>query len=216
MDGIHDLGGKEGFGPIPIDPTDEPFPNEWEGRMWGLAREQAVPGMTIDYFRHGLERMVPKDYLSFPYFGKWCANYYMLYLQTGVFTEEEILTGKTTRDPNAAPVAKTKDDIIAQNRASAVDFSLPIDDAPLHKVGDNVTTRAHMAARHTRLPAYARNATGRIIAHHGAHVMPDRNVEGHHVGEHLYTVEFAARDLFGESAAAKDTVTLDLWESYFV
>lgn len=216
MDGIHDLGGKEGFGPVPIDPTDDPFPNEWEGRMWGLAREQAVPGMTIDYFRHGLERMVPKDYLSFPYFGKWCANYLMLYQQTGVFSHEEIATGKTTRDPDARPVIKTTDDVIADNRASAFDFSRPIDTAPAFSVGDKVTTKSHMTARHTRLPQYARNATGTVIAYHGAHVMPDRNVEGTHVGEHLYTVAFAATDLFGGEADPRDRVTLDLWESYFV
>ena len=65
MDGTHDLGGRQGFGPVPVDTGDAPFSHDWEWRMWALARAGIAHGITIDWFRHGLERMVPADYLSY-------------------------------------------------------------------------------------------------------------------------------------------------------
>ena len=50
---------------------------------------------------------------------------------------------------------------------------------------------------------------------HGAHVFPDSNA--HFRGEspqHLYSVRFSARELWGETAAARDAVYVDLWEDY--
>ena len=37
MNGIHDMGGMHGFGPVPIE-TDEPvFHEPWEGRVYAMA-----------------------------------------------------------------------------------------------------------------------------------------------------------------------------------
>ena len=76
MDTIHDLGGKQGFGPIPIG-DDKDFHYDWERRVWGIARCGVAHNITIDWFRHGLERMVPADYLTYNYFQKWCTNYFI-------------------------------------------------------------------------------------------------------------------------------------------
>jgi nitrile hydratase len=219
MDGVHDLGGKEGFGPIPIDEDDAPFHHDWEGRMWAIAREAGATGkldFTIDSFRNTLELMVPGDYLTFPYFNKWCTAYMVLFLKDGVFSLDELASGQTTDDPGAAPRRLDVTGALDVTRSSDFSFESPAPAAPAFAVGDRVTTRRHIDATHTRLPQYARAATGTVIAHHGAHVMPDRNVEGTHKGEHLYTVEFPAQELFGPAANALDSVTLDLWESYFV
>ena len=83
MDTIHDLGGKQGFGPIPVKTGDAPFTHDWERRMWGLARAGIAHDITIDWFRHGIERMVPADYLTFAYFNKWATNYLMLIIDNG-------------------------------------------------------------------------------------------------------------------------------------
>ncbi|MEE9426819.1 MAG: nitrile hydratase subunit beta [Paracoccaceae bacterium] len=215
MDGIHDLGGKQGFGPIPIG-DNEGFHHDWEERMWAMARCGILPpGTAIDQFRHGLERMVPTDYLSFAYFNKWCANYFMFYLNAGTFTNDEVLNGHcdTPSDP-----AKTLslDQVVAAQRALVTDFSEPTDAQPRFAIGDTVTTKRRITANHTRLPGYARNAAGTVITHHGAHLLADFGAEGIHQAQHLYTVSFMATELWGEDANPIDTVTLELWESYLV
>ena len=49
MDGAHDLGGQQGFGPIEGDSVSEPFNEEWEGREWGMAQCALTPELTIDW-----------------------------------------------------------------------------------------------------------------------------------------------------------------------
>ena len=91
---------------------------------------------------------------------------------------------------------------------------------PAFAPGDRVRTRlparnAFVPGGHTRLPAYAAGQTGTVILTHGAHVFPDTNA--HRMGEcpePLYTVAFAAADLWGVAEAEGDEVTLDLWQSY--
>lgn len=216
MDGMHDLGGRQGFGPIRIDADDNPFHHDWEERMWAIARSGVRGGdMTIDWFRHGLECMVPSDYLSFRYFQKWCTNYFMLLIDNGTFTMEEVRSGKTDRrgDP---PAPLSLDDVLAANRASVRSFAVDCDAPAMFDIGDSVVTRRHMTSHHTRLPAYGRGARGRVIARHGAHLLADKGARGLHEGEHLYTVVFTAPELWGDAADPRDSVTLDLWESYFV
>lgn len=61
-----------------------------------------------------------------------------------------------------------------------------------------------------------RGAHGKVIAHHGAHLLPDKGVHGIHAGEHLYTVAFAADELWGEAADSRDSVALESLESCLV
>ena len=215
MEGTHDLGGKQGFGPIPIETGDAPFEFDWEWRMWGIAREGVAHGITIDWFRHGLERMVPADYLTYRYFQKWCANYFMLLIDGGAITIDEAVKGHAETRTNAAPV-KTLDDVMAANAGANFSFEMESTMPSPFAVGDTVVTKRKMSADHTRLPAYARNATGTIINHHGTHPLPDKGALGLHEGEHLYTVSFTASELWGDDSNPRDTVTLELWESYFV
>lgn len=214
METMHDLGGKQGFGPVPIG-DNEGFHHDWERRTWALARAGVVRDITIDWFRHGLERMVPADYLTFPYFKKWVTNYLMLIIDNGAVTMAEALKGHVeTPDDPAAPL--TLAEVLDKNRDGAVSFEIKTDAAPAFSVGDTVLTKRLSAARHSRLPAYARGAHGTIIAHHGAHALPDKGALGIHAGEHLYTVSFSALELWGPDANPGDTVTLELWECYLV
>ena len=215
MDGIHDLGGKQGHGPVPVQTGDADFTHDWERRMWGLARAGIAHGITIDWFRHGLERMVPADYLTYPYFQKWVTNYLMLLIDNGELTLDEVIEGQTTRRAAPAP-AMSLDEMLEFQRKLHIDFSRPVDSAPRYEIGDLVTTKSHTTALHSRLPQYAQGRVGRIIAYHGAHLLPDRGAEGQHEAEYLYTVEFSARELWGVDANPRDSVTLELWESYFV
>jgi len=87
--------------------------------------------------------------------------------------------------------------------------------SPRFAVGQQVRARKINPTGHTRLPRYARGSVGVVDRLHGGHVFPDSNA--HFQGEnpqHLYSVRFSARELWGEAAAARDAVYLDLWESY--
>jgi nitrile hydratase subunit beta len=217
MDGIHDLGGMQGFGPIQVRTGNVPFAElkMWEKRMWALSRHTLAPNITIDWFRHGIERMVPSDYLSFAYFNKWCTNYLMLMIDNGTITLEDVRRGHVENpDPPAVPV--NVDDTLAINSAATVSFAVEPQSDPAFEIGQQVATRRVVAAAHTRLPRYARGARGTIVSHHGCHLFPDEGAKGIKTGEHLYTVAFPATTLWGDEADPRDDVTLDLWESYLV
>jgi len=87
---------------------------------------------------------------------------------------------------------------------------------PAHfEVGQTVRARNLHRASHCRLPGYAKGKTGLIIAHHGAFILPDANAHGGgEQTQHLYTVRFEGRVLWGEDAGVSDPVLLDLWEGY--
>ncbi len=211
MDGIHDLGGMEGFGAIDTDAP--PFRHDWERRMWAIAKNTGAPDWTLDWWRHMVERMQPATYLSVSYFEKWCLNYLTGFVTSGLFTLEDVARGTTPRT-QAPPDPSGVDGALQRLRDNERFFDLDSPDPARFAAGAPVRTKSHIAARHTRLPRYARGCRGEVIAHHGAHVFPDLSAQGIHVGQHLYTVAFAARDLWGEAADPRDSVTLDLWDSY--
>lgn len=219
MDGVHDLGGIEGFGPVPVTDGDAHFRDikNWEKRMWGLSREMAVlaPGATIDWFRHGIERMVPADYLGFAYFNKWCVNYFVMMIDSNLIVLDDVKLGHLAKPYSPAAVMSLEDALYINSKAD-FSFEVAATTEPGFSVGQTVRTHRHMPGRHTRLPGYARDRCGSIIAHHGCHLLPDEGAKGNHLGGHLYTVSFTAAELWGPDANLRDTVTLDLWEDYLV
>ena len=94
-------------------------------------------------------------------------------------------------------------------------FTRDVQVAARFKPGDQVRTRNLHPAGHTRLPRYARNHVGIVRHDHGAHVFPDTNAhfQGEHP-QHLYSVRFEARELWGDETSPRDAVYVDLWESY--
>jgi nitrile hydratase len=75
-----------------------------------------------------------------------------------------------------------------------------------------VQTASVDTPHHTRLPRYARGATGTVVELHGEYPLPDLKARCLPAEpEPVYTVAFTARDLFGEGDHA---VTVDLWHSY--
>lgn len=209
MDGPHDLGGKENFGPIDVTAPD--FRHDWERRAWGIIKTVDGPAIPIDWFRFTVENLPPAAYLSIPYFEKWCLTEMALCIDAGVFTLDEALAGGSGAGGGAA--VRSVDALEEAQRGLNRDFSADPGTAPRFAVGEAVVTAARPRPGHTRLPAYARAARGRVIAHHGGHLLADAGAEGRHVAEHLYTVEFACDALWPE-ADGRDTVCLDLWESY--
>lgn len=215
MDSVHDLGGKQGFGPIDVDEPEGPFHAEWEGREWAMSRVGAGhPDWTIDWWRHVRESIDPVDYLTRPYFDSWAQTDMAAYIDSGVFTLDEIVAGKAKGERREPPPASNVRDVIALVAKAATRFDRPLDAPPAYRVGDTVLTRRSGASGHTRLPQYARGRRGTIHAHHGAHVFPDMSARGVEEAQHLYSVTFEAEELWPEALGRRDKVFLDLWESY--
>ncbi|MEM6375243.1 MAG: nitrile hydratase subunit beta [Pseudomonadota bacterium] len=211
MDGIHDLGGKDGFGPVPVDLPD--FQHDWERRQWALSEAAAAPGGTIDWWRHGIECMAPVAYLSLPYFEKWCLNELAHYVDRGIFSMEEALSGHP--EQAGEPVAPLDLEAVTKKlRRYNSSYEIEMPGPPAYAPGDYVRAKKTPVIGHTRLPAYARGHRGCVIAYHGGHLFPDAGAIGQHEGGHLYTVEFQASELWADEAP--DTVCIDLWEAYLV
>ena len=219
MDGIHDLGGKQGFGSIEVDDAEKPFHHDWEGREWGIAQCARTPGITIDWWRHCRELIMPEDYLSKPYFDSWAQTDFSTYIEAGWMTLAEVEAGKhlggdsTRQDP---PTALGLKQVLDEDRAHAYRFDAEIEALPYYSVGQQIRAAKHGHAGHTRLPQYARGRLGVIHAYHGAHVFPDASARGQEVYQPLYSVAFDASELWPEAADSKDRVFLDLWESYLL
>jgi nitrile hydratase len=87
--------------------------------------------------------------------------------------------------------------------------------APRFRPGDRVAARNLHPPGHTRLPRYVRGRRGVVDRDHGVFIFPDSHALG--LGrkpQHVYSVRFAARELWGPDAPPNDAVYVDLWDDY--
>jgi nitrile hydratase subunit beta len=218
MNGAHDLGGMHGFGPINPEPeAEEPvFHAAWEKRVFGLALAAGALGRwNIDMSRYARERQPPVEYLRHSYYENWLAGLETLLVEKGLVTAEELATGKAA-EPADEDIRKRLlgAEKVASALAQGSPVTMPIDSPPPFKPGDRVRALNRHPVGHTREPRYVRGRLGVIHEHYGTHVFPDRNAEGVKEGRHLYSVRFEASELWGESAAGRSAVYVDLWEDY--
>ena len=95
MNGIHDLGGMDGIGPIDIEQSEPVFHEEWERRVFGLFVSAFSSGhFNVDMFRHAIERMDPAHYLESSYYEHWLHALETLLTENGVLTAEELAARK--------------------------------------------------------------------------------------------------------------------------
>ncbi len=214
MDGPHDLGGRQGFGPVIDDKHDGSFEHDWEARMWGISRSSGAPGVTIDWWRHVRELIDPVDYLTRPYFDSWAQTELATYINAGVISLDEVKAGRSATPKERDARVITAEEAVATDAEHATNYARTIDAQPVFNVADEVRCKSFTQSHHTRLPAYVRDKPGIIHAHHGAHVLPDQSAQGREDAQHLYSVMFEAKDLWPEAGSNKDKVYLDLWESY--
>jgi nitrile hydratase len=221
MDGVHDLGGMHGFGPVEREPDEPPFHAPWEAVMVAIQRAARLAGAyNIDEFRHGIERMDPAHYLGSSYFEHWLDGIARVLDEKGVVSaaELEARAGLLRSHPDAlGPPPAAPAATIAPRRPGEDSSFREAAAPPRFAVGAAVVTRNIHPVGHTRLPRYARGRRGAIAAHRGCHVFPDTNAHG--LGEqpqHVYSVAFGARELWGEAAEPNQRVYLDLWESYLL
>ncbi len=214
MNGPQDLGGRHGFGPVVPEDEDIRFHADWEKRVLGLTLACGALGhWNIDISRHARESLPPAVYLGSSYYKIWLRGLEALLTQAGEVTEAELQAGEM-QQPGLRPERRMPAAVVPKVLASGGPANRD-GPAPAFAVGDKVRTKNHQPAGHTRLPGYARNCTGTIIAVHGCHVFPDSNAHGR--GEApcpLYTVRFDATELYGPEADPTLTVSIDAWEPY--
>ena len=215
MNGVHDMGGMHGMGPV-VPEADEPvFHEKWEGRVFALNRATAALGKwNIDASRHSRERIPPAEYLRMSYYEKWLAGLLMLAQERGLVGREELSSGRPAPGATKAtpPLTAAQVPAMVTHRGQ---FERPVNTPPRFAVGQPVRAKTINPTGHTRLPRYARGKLGTLDRIHGAHVFPDSNA--HFAGErpqYLYSVRFSARELWGEAAAVRDAVYIDLWDDY--
>jgi nitrile hydratase len=218
MDGIHDLGGKHGFGQVERE-TDEPvFHAKWEAKVFTfmLAGGAAGAWLNSDRFRHNIERINPISYLNDGYYGRWLGGIETGLVEAGVLDSAEIqfryreLGGSDSDRIAARPVTNPE----PLGKRAQEPGSQRIVASPKFAVGDLVKTDIKVTPGHTRLPAYARGKVGKIVACHDGWIYPDSSAHG--LGEdpqNLYTVEFQGDELWGSDSESM-TLCLDLFEPY--
>ena len=220
MDGIHDLGGRHGFGAVVREPDEPVFHDRWEAQVFAIMRAAVAAGVVhnADQFRHAIERIDPAAYLTHGYYGRWLGGIETLLLEAGVITAEALAGRVRERggDPAASAAARpaaVPDRIDYPPAAEGSRRAPPA--PPRFAPGDAVRTAAFASPGHTRLPAYARGRRGTVLSAHGAWVFPDSNAHGGgECPQHLYTVEFSGAAQWGDAAEAGTAVTLDLFERY--
>lgn len=214
MNGVHDMGGMHGMGPIEVEKNEPVFHHEWEARVYALNRAcSALRKWNIDMGRFEIEKIPPAEYLRMSYYEKWFVRLIPLLLKAGLITAQEWESGKPAGVKGTPALTADSVPAMALNRnlPASVDPSV----TPSFRVGQAVRTRNMQPEGHTRLPRYARAKSGVIHFDHGVHNFPDTNARG--LGpkrQHLYSVRFAARELWGAEASVRDFVHLDLWDDY--
>ena len=215
MNGPHDLGGAQGFGPIRPEPAEPLFHAEWERRAFALTLAMGATGAwNLDMSRHARERIPPAEYLASSYYAIWIKGMQRLLVEQGLASADELAGGSSAAPPASLPRRPSAAEVPGLLARGAPTSRTPPAPA-MFAVGDRVRARIMHPAGHTRLPRYVRGRCGRIERLHGAQVFPDANAHGRGEDPHwLYSVVFSARDLWGDEAAPRDTVALDLWEPY--
>jgi nitrile hydratase beta subunit len=213
MNGVHDMGGMHGLGPVAPEPDEPVFHAEWERRVHALVIASPTRG-NIDAGRHQRELVPGPDYLRMSYYERWLAALCAMLLQGGAVTTEELTTGLADL---AAPKGTPR--LAPQSVASALrrsgSYRRDLAATAVFSPGDRVRARNLHPIGHTRLPRYVRGHIGVVERSHGAHVFPDSHAHGAGEDPHpLYTVRFTARELWGPDAPVRDSVSLDLWEPY--
>ena len=215
MNGVHDMGGMQDMGAVQREKNEPVFHQRWEGRVWGMMWLGSAWGKwNLDAMRHAIERIPPADYLRMSYYEKWLAALVDLVTQRGLVTRAELESGKPAAgSAKATPPVKAEGVPALIARGNPVKRDVAV--AARFQVGQRVRGRNINPVTHTRLPRYARGKIGTVERDHGVFLFADSNA--HFQGEkpqHLYSVRFTARELWGEQAAPRDAVYVNLWDDH--
>ena len=200
MDGIHDLGGKQGYGPVRFTHDAKGLHERWEVRVNSLYAHAVRSGLfNMDEYRHAIERMDPRHYLAASYYERSLTSLATLCVEKGMVPREEL----EHRAGGAFPLARSS--TMGRTNAAGRDA---------FAIGDRVRVRDESVPGHMRMPGYVRGKYGVVVGVSPAYPFPDAH--GHGVpaeDEPTYDVRFRSDDLWpGSSDPA--LVHVGLFASY--
>jgi nitrile hydratase beta subunit len=215
MNGVHDMGGMDGFGKVEIEPNEPVFHEKWEGRVMALVRAMGAAGaFNIDISRFYRERLPPHVYLGSSYYKKWLLGLEDLLVEKGYVAPDEVKAGHALKETKAPKRGKLTLDQIERVMVRGK-FGRDAQAPALFKAGDRVRCKNINPLTHTRLPRYVRGHVGVVELNHGPQVFPDSaSIETGENPQWLYTVVFDAAELWGEGADPTVKVSIDAFEPY--
>jgi nitrile hydratase len=187
MDGIHDLGGKQGFGPVRYTHNATAFHAAWERRANALYSYAVRLGyFNMDEYRHAIERMEPRHYLAASYYERTLTSLGTLLVEKGIVTREELERRAEGTFPLAAANGAGRANVTTRER---------------FKSGDRVLVRDDYVPGHCRMPGYIRGKVGVVVSESPPYPFPDAHA--HSVAaedEPTYDVRFKSEELWPNSA----------------
>jgi len=215
VNGVHDMGGMDGFGKVEPEPNEPVFHEQWEGRVLAMVRAMGAAGaFNIDMSRFYRESLPPHVYLASSYYRKWLLGLEDNLIDKGFVTATEIAEGHA-KEP-AKPLKRGKfglgdvDRVMVRGR-----FERTPQAAAKFKPGDRVRAKNMHPATHTRLPRYTRGHVGVIERVLGCQVFPDSaSMESGENPQWLYNVVFDATELWGPEADPTVKISIDAFEPY--
>jgi len=215
MNGVHDMGGMDGFGKVEVEPNEPTFHEKWEGRVMAMVRAMGAAGaFNIDTSRFYRETLPPHIYLASSYYRKWLLGLEDNLVDKGFVTASELETGQAQAP--AKSLKRGKFNLEAVERVmTRGSFERTPQSTAKFKVGERVRTKNIHPATHTRLPRYTRGHVGVVERILGCQVFPDSAAM--ELGENpqwLYNVVFDGAELWGPDADPMVKISIDAFEPY--
>ena len=221
MNGVHDLGGMDGFGPVVRERNEPLFHADWERHVFGIMLATMGQGFyNLDEIRHAIERMSPAHYLGSTYYEHWLAGLERILAEKGRITPAEIEARlrELASAVEPPPLPARANPTLAEGLAQAVYAGAPASRGkgkPRYRAGAAVRVIKMNPHGHTRCPRYVRGARGVVERVHEKFIFPDAHAHGRgEAPQVLYTVGFEATEVWGPSAEGRGRVYVDLWDSY--
>jgi nitrile hydratase len=200
MDAIYDLGGRHGFGKVRYTENAPTFHAAWELRANSLYTVAVRLGIiNMDEYRHGIERMEPRHYMTASYYERSLTSLATLLVEKGLITQDELERRAQGGFPLSAPSAAGRGNVPTRER---------------FKPGDRVRVRADSIPGHVRMPAYIRGKEGVVVSESPPYPFPDAHAHGVPAeDEPTYDVRFRSEDLWPD-AADSALVHAGVFQSY--
>ena len=208
------MGGMQDLGAIEYAESEPVFHEAWEGRVHAMSWAVQGTGKLRLGLRPPMEAIPAGEYLRMSYYERWITAVIERLVASDLVTRAEIASGRPDVATGKADIALSPAAAVAELfKIPATRRNLPV--AAHFQVGQRVRARNIHPVTHTRLPRYARGKVGMIERDHGVFVFADTSA--YSAGEkpqHLYSVRFSARELWGDQMPAQDSVHLDLYDDY--
>jgi nitrile hydratase len=208
---------------VVVEANEPVFHADWERRIFALNLAMgAWRRWNLDMSRYARELMPPAEYLTTTYYEHWLFGLELLLEQKGLLQSDELARVRDApdtvpppdREVNVNEGALRRDNVesvVHRRRGARLDDPA----AAQFKAGDAVVARNIHPVGHTRLPRYVRGRKGVVDRDHGVFIFPDTHAAGAGTKpQHVYSVRFEARQLWGPDAPSQDGVYVDLWDDY--